>query len=280
MSILLVPQTIKKQLLLGAVVAISISGGKDSQALLKDTVAYMRKHFPTNKMFAIHADLGRVEWPQTMKHCKKLCKELGIELVVVRREKGDLLDRWTERMDLLEGTGKPFWSSAKNRYCTSDMKREPINKYLRKFQRVISVEGIRAQESTARAAKPVVKVRDQITTRERVAYTWNPILRYTIEHVYATYGMSLELLAKARTHYKAKGVVPKWWPFHAAYAMGNDRLSCIICVLASINDVLNGIRHAPELTKTLIKMEKKSGATFKHNMSLSTLLKRSKEEPQ
>jgi hypothetical protein len=41
----------------------------------------------------IHSDLGRVEWRQSLPLCERLAARLGLELVVVRRQAGDLLDR-------------------------------------------------------------------------------------------------------------------------------------------------------------------------------------------
>jgi tRNA(Ile)-lysidine synthase TilS/MesJ len=111
--------------------AISISGGKDSQAMLATLVSQASMESWKCRLFAIHADLGRVEWAESLPHCQFICKEAGIPLVVVRRAKGDLLSRWQERMKKLTGTGKPFWSSARNRYCTSELKRGPIDHQLR-----------------------------------------------------------------------------------------------------------------------------------------------------
>lgn len=259
---------IKAMLRDGAAVALSISGGKDSQALLMSVAEYVRSMGCGNDMFAIHAHLGRAEWPQTIGHCEEICEKVGVELVVVSRDKGDLVDRWKERMVKLQGTGKPFWSSAKNRYCTSDMKRGPINKRLRKYDIVISVEGIRAEESRARAQKPVSHIRKEITTRSRRAMTWNPLLNWAMNDVYEYWGQSVSSLLDARESYRMSGLVPDWWNYHPAYAMGNDRLSCAICVLGSNNDVKNGVRHNPTLAAELIQMEEESGYSFRHKQSL------------
>lgn len=267
-----IPEEIVSQLKLGAAAAISLSGGKDSQALLKTVTDYMRANFPNNPVFAIHADLGRMEWPQTPAFVEKLCAEIGIELIIVRREAGDLLARFYERMHKLKGTGKPFWSSAKNRYCTSDLKRGPINKHLRKYNRVISFEGIRADESTARSNRPNYELRHSICTKTRIAYTCYPLLSYSINDVFQTYGNTTLDLTDARNHFKATGQIPDYWKFHPVYAMGNDRLSCAICVLGSMNDVANGVKHNPELADELIAMEDESGFTFKHNQSLKKFI--------
>lgn len=252
----------------GAALALSLSGGKDSQALVKVVTNQVRAMGFPNKIFAIHAHLGRVEWPQTLAHCQKLCDELNIELVIVRREKGDLLDRWRERMEKVKGKGIPFWSSARERYCTSDMKRGPINKYLRKFDHIISVEGIRAQESYKRAKDPRWEIRKMIKTKTRQAFTWNAIHEWNIEDVWQTYGNSSDDLRIAREYYQDTGLIDPNWKFHPAYAMGNERLSCMICILGSLNDITNGIIHGPELAREMIAMEDESGFTFRQNMSL------------
>jgi 3'-phosphoadenosine 5'-phosphosulfate sulfotransferase (PAPS reductase)/FAD synthetase len=264
---------IRAELAAGAVLAVGISGGKDSQALLTAVVREHRANRWPGELFAIHADLGRAEWEQTLPHCQALCDRLGVRLVVVRREKGDLVDRWQERLEKLAGTGKPFWSSAQARYCTSDMKRGPIDKYLRQFPRVISVEGIRADESTARAKKPVSEVRDQITTRERRAFTWNPLLYWNKEDVWAACGTSHFDLQRRQSLYREgrEEAALSGWPCHPAYVFGNERLSCALCVLASKNDLVNGAKHNPALYQTLVAMEERSGFSFRADLALSSL---------
>lgn len=283
--------TIDAALRAGAALAISISGGKDGQAMLKTLVPWYRAQGYTGPLYAIHADLGRTEWPQTAAHVERLAREAGVPLVVVRREQGDLLARWQERMAALEGTGKPFWSSAANRYCTSDLKRGPINKHLRRHQLVISAEGIRAAESPARAKKPVVSTREGITSEkliglspddalayrsfgQRLALTWNPILHWTVDDVWQACGTSRADLARRRELYQAGEVSAALdgWPAHPAYIYGNERLSCALCVLASDNDIRNGARHNPALYQELRRMEIASGATFRHKRSLADIV--------
>lgn len=271
MKSLHIPLEISEQIKKGAVVVISISGGKDSQALLRAVVAYMRSNGYTNRLIAIHADLGRVEWENSMSFCESLCNDLAIEFVVVRREKGDLLQRWQDRMHTLKGQNKPHWSSAASRYCTSDMKVQPIDKFLRQFDNVISVQGIRAQESAARAQKPCVCERTAITTRTRTATTWNAIIDWSIEDVWATYGNTVEDLMFAQSYFRYTGKIHPCWQFHPAYAMGNERLSCMMCVLGSKNDIKNGIKNNWHLAQELIDMERESGFAFKQNQSIEQL---------
>src|SRR5215468_9758915 len=89
------PPAIERQLDDGAALAISISGGKDSQAMLVALVALHKQRGWTGDLFAIHADLGRIEWRQTPGHVQKMASKAGIPLVIVRRSDGrDMVDHW------------------------------------------------------------------------------------------------------------------------------------------------------------------------------------------
>lgn len=176
-----IPSAITRTLEAGAVLAVSLSGGKDSDAMLKYLVNLHAVHRWSGELFAITADLGRIEWLGTLEHIQALCDELNVPLVVVKRQKGGMIERWEQRrrslltlqqvqadtkMNALEQTekegSKPFWSSASARYCTKELKTAVIDRYLRKFKAVVCAVGIRAQESASRAKKPHVQVRNDI----------------------------------------------------------------------------------------------------------------------
>lgn len=267
----------------GAALAVSISGGKDSQALLKVVCEWHKANGLTNKLFAIHADLGRSEWAQTPAFVEKLCALFDIELVVVRRERDgkemDLLDRMRQRFEQMKAKGLdsiPF-PSAKARYCTSDLKRDPINRYLRQFDNVVSIEGICWHESKARSLAPRFEVRKDIATKGRKAHTWNAIIDYSLDDVWGTFGQSKQSHTEAIAHYEATGQIADWWNFHPAYAMGNTRLSCSICILGNLNDYLNGIKHNPEYADAIDELEKESGYTMKQGMSIEQARQRLKQ---
>lgn len=284
------PQEVRAALQQGAALVISISGGKDSQALLNVLAhAHQALGWP-GPMIAVHAHLGRAEWPQTLDHCRRICDRAGVELEIVKRSAGgDLVDRWAQRMQALAGTGKPFWSSAAQRYCTSDMKRGPIDTLLRRYKLVVSAEGVRADESPARAKKPIAELRKQITAkalyelsitdslalrdpRQRLAVTWRPLLRWSEADVWRACGVSLEELQLRQAAYQASDPdALTGWPAHPAYVYGNQRLSCALCVLASRSDLENGARHNPALWRELVDMERESGFTFRQDMALADL---------
>ena len=77
-----------------ATVAIGVSGGKDSAATAFATIDYLNEVGHEGPRLLIHSDLGRLEWRQSLSVCERLAAQLDLDLMVGRRESGDLLDRW------------------------------------------------------------------------------------------------------------------------------------------------------------------------------------------
>ncbi len=317
MNAITVPPAIVEAMQHGACLAISISGGKDSQALLNSLASLALERGWMDQVFAIHSHLGRAEWPQTLGHCECMCGQAGVPLVIVNRPQGDLVAEIRARMVKLQGTGKPFWPDASNRYCTSDQKRGQIDKVLRapfwpdaknryctshqktnqidkafrRFEVVISAEGVRADESAARAKKQALSIRPAITATslrtlspdlalaarkagQRVAMTWYPLHDWNVDQVWAACGTSGPDLERRRALYKAGQIAEAMdsFPAHPAYVFGNNRLSCVFCILGSLNDLRNGAKHNPELLREYVEMERVGQSTFKNGWSLASLL--------
>lgn len=280
-----VPDDVKRMLDAGAVLVGSVSGGKDSHGQLTQL-----RLMGLKPDFLIHAHLGRAEWPQSLPMCQMLSEQNSCPLVVVRRPQGDLVAQIEDRMRKLQGSGKPFWPSASNRYCTSDQKRDQINKHYRNYDLLVSVEGIRAEESPARRKKPRLAIRSRITAKrlrklsvaealatrrpgERLALTWFPIFDVSTARVYELCGHSLFELDDRRLLYKEGEVEAALdgWGMHPAYVFGNNRVSCMLCVLAGVNDLRVGARHGRELLEIYLEFEHVGGSTFKHGFSLKSL---------
>lgn len=271
------PARIEQALIKGAALAISVSGGKDSQAMLSALTRLYQERGFAGPIFAIHADLGRIEWTGSLAHVEQMARAAGVPLTVVRRSDGrDMIDHWEARGQRLAQQGKRArpWSDASNRFCTSDMKRDPIDKVLREYSYVISAEGIRADESPARAKKPIWKMRGRICTAQRVAMTWNPILDWSTEDVLAECGTSTADLARRQALHRAgrQAEALDGWPLHYVYVLGNRRLSCSFCVLACAGDLENAARYQPETLKTLVEMETRFGFDFQPGKPLRRLL--------
>ena len=213
-------------------VAIGVSGGKDSTVAAFETQAYLQSIGHRGPCILIHSDLGRVEHTDSRPSCERLARRLGLDLIVVRRTSGDLMDRWLQRWrDNLERYRhlkcvKPVlpWSTPSMRFCTSELKtaiicRDLIERF--PHQTIISVAGLRRQESPARALAPIAAPQTKLASKtfQTSGYTWHPILSWTLEEVLASH--------EARQ-----------FPLHEAYTRyGMSRVSCAYCILAGVEDL-------------------------------------------
>ena len=193
----LVTPEITSALAAGAAVAIGVSGGKDSAAAALATIDYLKDVGHRGPRVLIHSDLGRVEWRQSLPACHRLATRLGLELIVVRRETGDLVDRWRSRW---ESNVRRYaelscvklilpWSTASMRFCTSELKTSIICRALvRRFpgQTILSATGIRRQESPNRAKAPVAKPQPKLASASwrTKGLDWHPILDWTTQQVF------------------------------------------------------------------------------------------------
>ena len=244
-------------------IAISISGGKDSQAILEVMHTIIRAQDYSGKVIAVHADTG-AEWPQSLPHCRMLCAHYGFDLQVAVPFRA-LPEHIELRCRKLQAAGiAGGWPSMDCRYCTSDCKRNPIHKVVRaqfplpegrKLVRVLSVTGERRQESTGRAKLPVFNTEKALATGFREVVAYRPILDFRVEDVWAT-------------------IAGTGLPRHVAYDKGNERLSCALCMLAKPGDIRNGARECPELAEHYLRIERETGHTFKNRQTLASILAR------
>lgn len=230
-GVLTTPQ-IDEALALHAPVAMGVSGGKDSCLLAFAVQRHLETIGHRGPRILIHADLGRVEWKDSLPTCQRLADRLDLELVVVRRESGDMMDRWLSRwaanveryQDLSCVKLILPWSTPTMRFCTSELKTSVICRYLtRRFpdSTILSAVGIRRQESSGRKKAPVMKVQTALTsnTRRTSGYNWNPILDYTLDEVFAY-------------------LAAENFPLHEGYTTyGMERISCGYCIMATPADL-------------------------------------------
>lgn len=262
-----------------APVAIGVSGGKDSSATASVIRQYLDQIGHTGPRLLIHAQLGRAEWQQSGAICQQLADALGMELMVVARERGDMVDRWIQRYT--DNTGRYAnlklvkallpWSTAGMRFCTGEMKTAIICRAL--IQRfsgcsILNATGIRRQESANRLRKPVSSVNNALSGKRLATsgYNWNPIIEWREQDVWAL-------------HHQL-GL-----PIHEAYSQyGMSRVSCAFCVLASIPDLTNAARcrQNQALFSELVDLEIRSTFSFTDSRWLAdicpALLTASQEE--
>jgi 3'-phosphoadenosine 5'-phosphosulfate sulfotransferase (PAPS reductase)/FAD synthetase len=238
----------------GATLVLSVSGGKDSDAMSHHLLDLHQSEGWTGDVMMVHADLGsRVEWHQTPDYVRDLARRKGVRLHVVRWEHGDLIDRIWQRY--YKDPSRPCWPSAQMRYCTSDLKRGPISRFLRNnfpTGNVVCAMGLRAEESHARARRQSFKLRTDASapTKGRFVYDWLPIHDWNEADVWAC----------IRRHGNVR---------HEAYQYGNQRLSCALCVLASLNDLINGAVHNPDTYREYCRIEAVTGYSFRKDLWLS-----------
>lgn len=64
---------------------------------------------------------------------------------------------------------------------------------------------------------------------------------------------------------------------HPAYALGNQRLSCMFCIMGSRNDLRNAAKQNPELFARYVEVEKRTGYTMHQSRkSLTELVQEDK----
>jgi DNA sulfur modification protein DndC len=211
---------------------INHSGGKDSQAMY----LYLRRILPIQNFIVVHADLPEVDWPGTIDHIKDT---INVELHVVRSKK--------TFFEMVSHRG--MFPSPKNRQCTSDLKRGPIEKKIKEicnangFDTVINCMGLRSEESPGRSKKPRFRKVNSKTNSKRTWFEWLPIQEWSTDQVFS--------------FIKKNAQKPHW-----AYAAGMTRLSCCFCIMASKQDLKRASELRPELFNRYVEIERQIDQTM------------------
>lgn len=204
----------------GSLFVANLSGGKDSQAML----LRMLKIVPRRQILAVHAHLGEVAWPGTLEHARQHAQDAEVPFLVASAQK-TLLEmvetRFATRPEV------PSWPSPQFRQCTSDLKRGPLNREIRRYAtaqgytRVINCTGIRREESSQRSKLSPWQRRESECSKTREWLEWLPIFEFSAQDVWTLLRNSNQAA-------------------HPAYAQGNSRMSCVFCIMTSEADLRNG----------------------------------------
>jgi len=249
------PREALEALAAGALFVVSHSGGKDSQAML----LRVRQLIPAERIVVVHVEMHEMEWPGTAEHALYATLLAGIPENRFFRLKAaeNLLEmvyrRRQDRPDV------PSWPSSVYRTCTSGLKRTPIENFMdwitaaEGWPMIVDVEGLRADESADRAGEAAWEPHRQYGVRctkegmvakvPRNWWRWLPIKHLDTAEVFATIAQF--------------GQVPHW-----AYAAGNERLSCMFCILGRLDDLRNAAIHNPELYARYVQAERDTGWTM------------------
>ena len=238
----------------GALVVVSDSGGKDSQA----QGILLSRLVPREQLLFIHATLPGVEWPGTLEQAEGHARAAGAPFLVAQAGH-TLLEgvrrRYAARPDA------PSWPDAGRRWCTDHLKTGPIASVILKyakqggFQVIVDATGVRALESAQRARQPQWKLDERRSllaglSRGKAVGNRRLWLKYLPIH-HLSRGDVFQVIAAA-------GQRP-----HPAYLAGNERLSCVFCVLGSKEDLRRGAEHNPELYAQYLDLQDEIGWKFK-----------------
>lgn len=219
----------------GALFVCNHSGGKDSQAMFLK----LRERVPGGQLLVIHSHLPEVEWPGTLEHIRHTIG--GTPLIVTQASK--------TLLGMVEARG--MFPSPQQRQCTSDLKRGPIEREIRRHLKqhpeygglIVNCMGLRAEESANRARRAPFTFSARNSKAGREWYDWLPVQDMTTAEVFALI--------------RAKGQTPHW-----AYAAGMSRLSCCFCIMASAADLTTAARLQPDLYRRYVELERRIGQTM------------------
>jgi 3'-phosphoadenosine 5'-phosphosulfate sulfotransferase (PAPS reductase)/FAD synthetase len=245
-------------LMRNAAIGIGVSGGKDSDAMALAVARFLDEIEYEGPKVLIHADLGEIEHADSLPQCQRLAAHLGLELIVVRRLAGGMIERWEQRwrdnaaryINLQCVTLITPWSSAAMRFCTSELKVAPITRELStRFHGlpIINAVGIRSEESESRSRKPISQLNEKLLRAGGLGgRDWYPIKEWKLEEVWAEHDRAV--------------LAP-----HEAYSInGNTRVSCALCVLASLHDLQASLKDARNhrVYQRLVNLEIQSAFSF------------------
>ena len=232
-----VPPGCREMIEQGALVAVSSSGGKDSQAMM----ILLSGIVPAEQTVVVHAPLGEAEWPGVIQHIADTMPT-GVPLIFAPVASGkSLLQRIEER-------GK--FPGPQFRFCTSEHKTGPIQRELRRYLkahprfngRLVNCLGIRRNESSARAKRVPWRRNERMSVAGREVFDWLPIFDLSTEDVFRVI--------------RDAGHSPHWIYRHLS------RCSCSFCIFSSPDDLRRAAELRPGLYRRYSELEQRIGHTL------------------
>jgi 3'-phosphoadenosine 5'-phosphosulfate sulfotransferase (PAPS reductase)/FAD synthetase len=229
-------------------ILVNISGGKDSQAALDETVKRAdAQGVPRSRIVAVHEIMHPVDHPGAAELAGRQAAHYGLRYETVTRTLGNLLEQ-VERKGKFPGMGN-------TQFCTSDHKRAQADKLITKLAddvrsptnprpRILNVMGLRGDESPERGKQPpyCTLARKGVTNSVKQTDQWLPIHGWTA--------------ADAWARIKATGVES------AATYKWAERFSCPFCIYGKKEEHIEAARRYPDLAAEYARIEEKIGHTL------------------
>lgn len=215
----------------------SLSGGKDSTAMV---LRLIEEKWPLD--LVLFCDTG-LEFPQMYEHVRKIEQALPVPVVWLKAEKDFeyyFLRHTPKRKQgsTYEGKAGMSWAGPKNRWCTSALKVQVINRYLAKLKEnheIVQYIGIAADEPK--------RVREFCYPLVEWGMTEKDCLQYCYDRGYDWGGL---------------------------YRLFN-RVSCWCCPLQGLEELRTLRREFPELWAQLLEWESRTWRTFRKDFSVDEL---------
>lgn len=218
---------------------VQFSGGKDSTAML---LMMLEKDMPVDEI--IFCDTGK-EFPQMYEHIQKVEQYIGRKVTRLKAEKS--FDYYMFEHKKTRGKNQDHfgygWPTIRGRWCTSKLKIDVTNKYLKNAGEYYSYIGIAYDE-------PKRHYKELASNIKHPLFEWQiteaEALKYCYKHGFDWGGLY--------KHFK--------------------RVSCWLCPLQALSELRILRKYYPDLWQILLDMDKKSPNQFKIEWSVEDLEKR------
>jgi 3'-phosphoadenosine 5'-phosphosulfate sulfotransferase (PAPS reductase)/FAD synthetase len=183
---------------------VNFSGGKDSMRML----GRVRELYPNHPIFVVMADTGfeHVRPISAEDWSREQVARFALPLSVVRNPNKTYLQ-------MVERRG--MFPSSTTRQCTSDLKRGPIEKFVRALSQkvIVNCTGIRSEESSQRSKQIPWKANKSLSVAGRSVWDWMPIFDESLGKVLSwhwcwlqCYAATLQSYAATRRRHRCKAV--------------------------------------------------------------------------
>lgn len=215
---------------------MSFSGGKDSTAML---LRMIEENMKIDEI--IFLDTG-VEFPEMYNHIKQVEEYIGRPITKLKDEHSFeyyMLEHVKTR-GKNKGQKGYSWSDFRNRWCTSNLKKKVIKRYLRKYKdyRIIEYHGMAFDEPKRIKDDPNIKY---------PLFEWKMVEKDALQYCYD------------------RGFT--WGGLYEKF----DRLSCFCCPLKSLKELEILYRQFPHLWSKLREWDSKTYRQFRADYSILDL---------